>query len=187
MSDDVTRLTLATVDEDGDSFGSKNKRIDRATLRVEHRPLGPDRRVLVVETVDGWTYTFQRYGENEPWVRYQRERPSGDVMTGLSGVLPNAVEEFVEHVDEIDVDVQGAIDAAGPSGQAVADGGQEDDVDDGKVECQCGREVPEQLMDGGLCPACDLKRRNEERRAELSRRTTWVDDPHDPQGYGDRP
>jgi hypothetical protein len=97
---DRVTAALTTTGPDGDAYGTGAKCVERGEIALEEREHGPCRRLLDVETRDGWTYRFQRYASCEPWVRYNRERPGGSVITRRAGQLPRSVERYRDAVDD---------------------------------------------------------------------------------------
>jgi len=178
-------------------FGQKHKRVTDATLTLIGCPPDRTKRIVAVETADGWVYRFQRFGTDEPLVAYDRTRPDGETYTGHNRT-PQAVLDYVEAVESSEIlpEFQPMLDA---QRQVSPTPGTEHDVDvdattavatdggedrDDRQRCRrCGEIWPQNRMEPGrICPRCDERRRQEEAQVERSVRTS----PADPQGSGDR-
>jgi hypothetical protein len=123
---DRVRAELPTTGRDGGDYGAGAKQVERGEIALEAREHGPARRILDVETRDGWTYRFQRYAACEPWVRYNRERPGGSVITRRAGQLPRSVERYRDAVD--DGHVTPTLDPANPPREVDAEITEQVDV-----------------------------------------------------------
>jgi hypothetical protein len=123
---DRVTAALPTTGPNGGHYGDSAKRVERGEIALEEREHGPARRILDVETRDGWTYRFQRYAACEPWVRYNRERPEGSVVTRRAGQLPGSVERYRDAVD--DGHVTPTLDPANPPREVDAEITEQVDV-----------------------------------------------------------
>lgn len=60
---------------------------------------------LIITTVDGWVYRFQRPNTHNPYVFEQRQRPDGSRDNIPNRRLPESVKEYIqEHFDGANLD-----------------------------------------------------------------------------------
>lgn len=185
---------LPVEDENGDSYGTGDKRIERASLTIDGRHAGPDKRIVSIETRDGWTYRFQRFGRDEPLVLLDRTPETGETRTNRGGQIPRSIERYVAALDAETIKPEmGQVVSEDAQAQAEpepimpqparADGGEPE-----RVECRdCDRTLPPEWLDDGLCPRCVEIRTIEAREQDRHRSAhPTVDDPTPRHEYGDQ-